>query len=330
MVHVYTTNDRIDRSFLHDFATANILPEIKRVGGVGSATIPGNRVYVMRISLGIDRMRAYNVSDDDVMKALSESRMIPSPERLSEVRGMTLQSNKHTILLVVRYNKPEQYANIILKANPEGEILRLKDIGQVELASSFYDIYSDFDGHPSAAIVLKQTPGPAAAVVIEVVKKKLGQIKKESFPPGTNFEVTPLLGVSKDQGVIYAVILTPLGSTLEYTNAKSHELQAIAKGVEGMTLVSSLTGYDALTEGQGSNVATCLIHWKNPSQRKPTSRQIIEKLEGKGRQISNVKLEVFEPRAVPGFGAAGATASAQPPAAGRAEPSEPATKVQRP
>ena len=57
-----------------------------------------------------------------------------------------------------RYNKPEQYENIILKANPEGEILRLKDVAKVELGSSFFDIYSDIDGHPSAAIVLKQTP----------------------------------------------------------------------------------------------------------------------------------------------------------------------------
>ena len=72
--------------------------------------------------------------------------------------------------------------------------------------------HSDIDGHPSVAIVLKRTLGSSAAVAIEEVKKKLEQIKEESFPsgmnPGMNFEVTPLLGVSKDQGMIYAVIQT--------------------------------------------------------------------------------------------------------------------------
>ena len=81
-----------------------------------------------------------------------------------------------------RYNKPEQYENIILKANPDGEILRLKDVAEVELGSAFFDIYSDIDGHPSASIVLKQSPGSNAAAVIEEIKKKLEEIKKEIVP----------------------------------------------------------------------------------------------------------------------------------------------------
>jgi HAE1 family hydrophobic/amphiphilic exporter-1 len=105
--------------------------------------------------------------------------------------------------------------------------------------------------------------------------------------------------------MIYGIIQTPPGSTLEYTNSKSHELQAIARGIEGVASVSSLAGYEVLTEGRGSNAGTCLINLKNWSKRKLTSKQIIEELEEKGHQISNVKLEFFEPPAVPGFGAAG-------------------------
>ena len=109
----------------------------------------------------------------------------------------------------------------------------------------------------------------------------------------------------EDQGMIYGVIQTPPGSTLEYTNAKSHELQAIARKIDGVTSVSSLAGYEVLTEGRGSNAGTCLINLKPWSERKLTSRQIIEELDKKGRGIANVKLEFFEPPAVPGFGAAG-------------------------
>ncbi|HEU5407434.1 MAG TPA: efflux RND transporter permease subunit, partial [Nitrospira sp.] len=109
----------------------------------------------------------------------------------------------------------------------------------------------------------------------------------------------------EDQGMIYGILQTPPGSTIEYTNAKSHELQAIAKSIDGVNSVSSLAGYEVLTEGRGSNAGTCLINLKNWSERKLTSKQIIEELEEKCRQMSNVKLEFFEPPAVPGFGAAG-------------------------
>ena len=165
----------------------------------------------------------------------------------------------------------------------------------------FFDIYSDVDGYPSATIVLKQLPGWNAAIVIGAVKKNLEEIKAAAFPPGMNFEVIPL----ENQDMIDAVIETPRGSTLEYTSAKCHELAAIAKGIDEITSVSSLAGYELRTEDRDSNAGTCLIHLKNRSDRKLTSRQIIEKLEEKCRTISNVNLEFFEPPAVSVFVAAG-------------------------
>ena len=109
----------------------------------------------------------------------------------------------------------------------------------------------------------------------------------------------------EDQGIIYAVLQTPPGSTLEYTNAKSQELEEIAKEIEEVTSVTSLAGYEVLTEGRGSNSGTCIINLKNWADRKRTARQIIVDLEEKCRPMSNVKLEFFEPPAVPGFGTAG-------------------------
>ena len=123
-------------------------------------------------------------------EGLAEQSMIGSPGRLGQATGRTSQTVEYVLTWVGRYNKPEQYENIILKANPDGEILRLKDVAEVELGPSFYNIYSDIDGHPSAAIVLKQTPGSNAADVIEEVKEKLEEIKKESFPPGMDYEVS--------------------------------------------------------------------------------------------------------------------------------------------
>ena len=109
----------------------------------------------------------------------------------------------------------------------------------------------------------------------------------------------------EDQGTIYAVLQTPPGSTLEYTNAKSRELEKIAEEIEEVTSVTSLAGYEVLTEGRGSNAGTCIIQLKDWSDRERTAREIIEDLEKKCRRLTDVKLEFFEPPAVPGFGAAG-------------------------
>lgn len=633
-VNVFSTDEGVDQNFLFNYASVELLPEIKRIPGVGRASILGNRAYAMRVELNLDRLRAYSISSEDVMKAIAEQSMIGSPGRLGQATGQTSQSIEYVLTWVGRYNTTEQYENIIVKANPKGENVKLRDIATVSLGSSFYDLYSDIDGNPSAAIVLKQTPGSNATEVIEKVKQKLEELKK-SFPPKMDFAVsydvskfleasiekvlhtlveafilvslvvflflgdvrstlipilavpvsligtfffmlmtgmsinlitlfalvlaigvvvddaivvveavhakmhekhlgpyaatkevvreisgaiiaitlvmtavfipvtfmtgpvgvfyrqfgltmamsivlsgvvaltlTPVLcamilkphgehqekwgpirstvrglnsllgrlsetsadlirlvltslaaaaaawglsrllqnptvshwlheefslqtsmhpflygivavlvflwfrsviseGISnrerkrgplgiflygfngavefvtatyakflglvvkqrfitaliigafsvgiylvnnvlpsgfiplEDQGIIYGIIQTPPGSTLEYTNSKARELQAICKELDEISSVSALAGYEVLTEGRGSNAGTCIINLKPWADRKLTSKEIIEELETRGQAISNVNLEFFEPPAVPGFGAAG-------------------------
>src|ERR1700730_2484919 len=189
-VNVFSTQEGVDQNFLYNYAFVNILPEIKRVRGVGTATILGSRQYAMRVWLNLERMRAYKVSSGDVLNALGRQSMIGSPGRLGQATGKTSQTVEYVLTWVGRYSKPEQYENIILKANPDGELLRIKDVAKVELGSSFYDLYSDIDGNPSAAIVLKQLPGTNAATIIENVKEKLKEFKAEMFPPGMDDEVS--------------------------------------------------------------------------------------------------------------------------------------------
>ena len=156
--------------------------------------------------------------------------------------------------------------------------------------------------------VEKVTGGYAAVLRRLVPRRLLTLIVIAGFSTGiylVNIGLPPGFIPNEDQGVLYGIIQTPPGSTLEYTNAKSHELQKIAKEVEGVTSVTSLAGYEVLTEGRGSNAGTCIINLKPWSERKLTARQIIDELEEKCREMTNVKLEFFEPPAVPGFGAAG-------------------------
>ncbi len=539
-INLYSTDPKADQKFLFNYADINLLSELKRVDGVGFADILGNREYAMRIWLKPDRMLAYKISADEVMEALSQQSLEASPGKTGESSGKRSQSFEYVLKYAGRFTTIEEYGNIVLKANADGELLRLKDVATVEFGSSMYDIYSNLNGKPSAAIVLKQSYGSNATQVIKDVKAKLEEIKKTSFPKGMDYEIsydvskfldasiekvihtlveafllvglvvylflgdwrstlipaiavpvsligtfmfmqyfgitlnlitlfalvlaigivvdnaivvieavhakmetkhlsamlatkeamhevsgaivaitfvmaavfipvafmsgpvgifyrqfsitmatsiilsglvaltlTPALcammlknthgqakkknfigkivagfnnwfnGISEkykkllglivnrrlitwltllsfcvgtwllngslptgfipneDQGMFYAVIQTPPGSSLERTNQIAERLQKIAEGIEGVKSVSSLAGYEILTEGTGANSGTCLINLKSWDERKKSSQEIIEELEEKAKDIQGATLEFFQPPAVPGYGAAG-------------------------
>ena len=201
-VNLYSEDKNTDEKFLYNYAYTKMIPEIQRINGIAMAQILGSRKYAMRIWLKPDRMRAYSISAEEVMEAMAEQSIIGRPGRLGQSSGIHAQSMEYVLTYQERYNKPEQYENIIIRANEKGEILYLKDIANVELGSEFFDIYSALDGHPAASIVLKQTIGSNANSVIKQVKAKLKELKAD-FPPGMDFkisyDVSQFLGASIEQ-----------------------------------------------------------------------------------------------------------------------------------
>src|SRR3954465_3058542 len=127
-VNLYSTDPNADQKDLYNFANVYVMPRIKRIQGMGLPWNLGNRSYAMRIGLNPERMRVYNISVEDVMKAVAEQSIIGSPGRLGQATGMTSQSKEDVLTYIGRFNKPEQYGEIRLKAMPNGEILRLKDV----------------------------------------------------------------------------------------------------------------------------------------------------------------------------------------------------------
>lgn len=539
-INLYSKGSKMDQKFLFNYADINLLPELRRVDGVGVAEILGNREYAMRIWLKPDRMLAYKISADEVLEALSQQSLEASPGKTGESSGKRSQSFEYVLKYSGRFTTQAGYENIILRSNLNGEILRLKDVANVEFGSSMYDIYSNLNGKPSAAITIKQSYGSNASQVIKDIKAKMAEIKKTSFPEGMDYEIsydvskfldasidkvihtlveafilvglvvflflgdwrstvipaiavpvsligtfvfmqffgitlnlitlfalvlaigvvvddaivvieavhakmegehlsplkatkkamheisgaiiaitflmaavfipvtfmsgpvgifyrqfsitmataiilsgivaltlTPalcammlknnhgqakkqkgldkflhnfnsgfdklsgryqkLLGAiinrraitfgmllafcvgifflnnnlpsgfipNEDQGMFYAIIQTPPGSSLERTNQVAEKLQKIAEGIEGVQSVSSLAGYEVLTEGTGANSGTCLINLKSWEERKHSVGEVIEELEGKSAAITGASIEFFQPPAVPGYGAAG-------------------------
>lgn len=188
-VNLYSTNKDDDEKFLYNYANVNMIPEIQRINGIARAQILGSRQFAMRVWLKPDRMRAYRISAEEVMEAMQEQSIIGRPGRLGRSSGKQAQSLEYVLTYQERYNKPEQYENIIIRANEEGQNIHLKDIATVELGSEFFDIYSNLDGYPAASIVLKQTVGSNASEVIEEVKAQLKEME-QYFPPGMDYKIS--------------------------------------------------------------------------------------------------------------------------------------------
>jgi HAE1 family hydrophobic/amphiphilic exporter-1 len=188
-VNLYSKEKSIDEKFLFNYATVKMIPELQRTKGVARAQILGSRRYAMRVWLNPDRMRAYKISTEEVMKAIGEQSIIGRPGRIGQSSGIAAQSLEYVLTYKGRYSDPKEYEDIIIRANSEGESIHLKDIAKVELGSEFFDIYSNLDGKASAAIVLKQNYGSNASDVIAEVKEKLAEMK-ESFPPGVDYKIS--------------------------------------------------------------------------------------------------------------------------------------------
>lgn len=188
-INMYSDEKDLDGNFMFNFADINVVSELRRVPGVGVANILGNREYAMRIWLKPDRMTAYKISSEEVMKALEEQSLEASPGRAGESSGIKSQSFEYILKYSGRFTTEEEYGNIILKVSPNGEILRLKDVADIHFGSAMYDIYSTLNGRPSAAIVLKQSYGSNASQVIKDVKAKMEELQ-QSFPKGLHYEIS--------------------------------------------------------------------------------------------------------------------------------------------
>ncbi|MFN8436534.1 MAG: efflux RND transporter permease subunit [Cytophagales bacterium] len=189
-LNILSTDTTLDEKFIYNFADINILAELKRINGVGFADIMGQREYAMRVWLKPDRMTAYRLSAMDVISALKKQNVEAAPGKVGESSGKASQSLQYVIKYTGKFTDKTQYENLVIKSNSDGNILRLRDIADVEFGSLDYDVLSKENGRPSAAILLKQRPGSNATEVIANVKKRMEELKQTTFPEGMDYTIS--------------------------------------------------------------------------------------------------------------------------------------------
>lgn len=233
-LNLMSNNPSLDEKFLFNYTDINLLPELKRIDGVGFADIMGQREYAMRVWMNPNKMANYHISTDDVVRSLKEQNVESAPGKVGESSGRKSQSLQYVLKYTGKFQKEEQYENIVIKSSADGEFIRLKDIAEVEFGSQDYDVLSKENGKPSAAILLKQRPGSNASEVIKNIKNKMTELKA-SFPSGMDYtisyDVSEFLDASIDEVIltlIEAFLLVALVVFIFLQDLRSTLIPAIA------------------------------------------------------------------------------------------------------
>lgn len=187
---IYSDDPSYDQKFLQNYANINIIPQIKRINGVGDASAFGLMDYTMRIWLKPDVMATYGLVPSDINAALAEQNIEAAPGQFGEQGDQAFQ---YTLKYTGRLKNETEFSNIIIRSGANGQILRLKDVARIELGAQSYGSSVKFDGKPALGIAINQTAGSNAKEVIENSIKTLDEASK-SFPKGVHY--TPLVNVN--------------------------------------------------------------------------------------------------------------------------------------
>lgn len=181
MLAVYSDNPDFDQTFVENYVRINVLPELQRVNGVGRLNVFGAGDYAIRIWLDPDKMSQLNLMPSDITAALQEQNIEAAPGKFGENSDNV--AFEYTIKYKGKFTEPSQYEDIVLKAFPDGRILKLKDVARVELGSFNYSVKNSAAGKPSISMAAFQMAGSNAQVVVKELLGKMEELSKD-FPDG--------------------------------------------------------------------------------------------------------------------------------------------------
>jgi len=189
LVVMLTSKDKqFDPLYLSNYATLNVLDEIKRVKGVGDANIFGARDYSMRIWLKPDRMAQLGITTSDIAAAIQSQNAQYAAGKIGQEPSVTDQQLIYTVNAKGRLLDPDQFGNIIVRAGGPNGILYLKDIARIELGAQTYDINTTLNGKPGVGIPIFLQTGANALDTAKGIKEKMAELKGR-FPKGMDFEI---------------------------------------------------------------------------------------------------------------------------------------------
>ena len=233
LVGFISEDGSMDRNDLQDYAKANIEKILARVPGVGEVGIFGSG-YAMRIWVDPGRLTDYQLTIDDVITALKSYNVEVSAGQLGGAPAVQGQLLNASIVVQNMLKTPDEFAAVPIRTNPDGSVVRVRDIGRTELGTEAYDIEADYNGMPASALAIRQAAGANALDTADAVKAKMEELSR-FFPKGLKvvypYDTTPFIRVAIDEVVktlIEAIILVFLVMLLFLGNMRATLIPTIA------------------------------------------------------------------------------------------------------
>ena len=255
-IALFSPDKSLNDVALGSYATANVLDSIRRVPGVGEVLLFGTE-YSMRLWLKPEKLHSYNISPADVSRAVRAQNSELATGELGQLPSSPGQQVNAVIVTRSRLATPEEFGNIIVRTNPDGSTLRVKDVARVELGAQDYSRAARIDGQPTAAIAVRLSPGANALDTVKAAKARMGDLAK-FFPKGIDwavpYDTSKFIDVSITEvlkSLAEALILVFLVMYLFLGNLRATLIPAI---VIPVALVGALVGLYLL--GYSINVLT--------------------------------------------------------------------------
>ena len=255
-IALFSPDKSLEDVALGSYASANVLDNIRRVPGVGEALLFGTE-YSMRLWLKMDKLQHYNLSPSDVAEAVRAQNVELATGELGQVPAVPGQQLNAVIVTKGRLSTPEEFGNIIVRTNPDGSSLRVRDVARVELGAQDYTRSARIDGQPTAAIAIRLSPGANALETVGQVKARMAELAK-FFPAGISwavpYDTSKFIDISIKEvlkSLAEALLLVVLVMYLFLGNIRATIIPAI---VIPIALVGALVGLYLL--GYSINVLT--------------------------------------------------------------------------
>ncbi|MGE4337713.1 MAG: efflux RND transporter permease subunit [Pigmentiphaga sp.] len=188
LVAMYSNDTRYDRAFVGNYALLNVVDDLKRIPGVGNATILGEIDYSMRIWLRPDKLARYDLTPTDISTAIKEQNSQFAAGKIGDQPNPDKQSFTYTVTTQGRLPDTTAFENIILRSSENGAALRLKDVARVELGTKSYGLDSRLNGTPAVPIAIYLQPGANALNTMSAVNARMNELRA-AFPPGIEFNI---------------------------------------------------------------------------------------------------------------------------------------------
>lgn len=197
MIALYSEDGSADELFIENYAKINVVPEIKRIKGVGDAQVFGNKDYSMRVWLDPQKMAAYDITPQEIGGAIQRQNIEAAPGRFGE---NSKEAFDYVIRYKGKYTEPREYEDILIRANSDGSMLRLKDVAKVEFGSYDYNVNTLFGDKGAVMVALYQMAGSNANEIEIATQKRIEELSA-SFPPGIDYKILYSSKESLDQSI---------------------------------------------------------------------------------------------------------------------------------